>query len=115
MKTYICSNCGFTTEVDDTFDFVCPNCGKKENQYEKPDNEIDAIIDSVLEDVMYEDKSNIINANEKQKYISIEEDNYLISRNEEKCTNCGQCKKVCETIANIARLNREFIKAKLAD
>lgn len=101
MKTYICSNCGFTAEVDDTFGFVCPNCGKKEEEYEKSTNEIDAIIDSVLEDVMYEDKSNIINVNEKQKYISIDEDNYLICRNEDKCVNCGQCKKTCENIANI--------------
>ena len=34
------------------------------------------------------------------------------------CTNTRACEAVCpknETIANIARLNREFIKAKLAD
>jgi succinate dehydrogenase / fumarate reductase iron-sulfur subunit len=34
------------------------------------------------------------------------------------CTNTRACEAVCpkcETIANIARLNREFIKAKFAD
>jgi succinate dehydrogenase / fumarate reductase iron-sulfur subunit len=34
------------------------------------------------------------------------------------CTNTRACEAVCpknETIANIARLNRELIKAKLAD
>ena len=34
------------------------------------------------------------------------------------CTNTRACEAVCpknETIANIARLNREFIKAKQAD
>ena len=34
------------------------------------------------------------------------------------CTNTRACEAVCpknETIANIARLNREFIKAKLND
>ena len=34
------------------------------------------------------------------------------------CTNTRACEAVCpknESIANIARLNREFIKAKLAD
>ena len=34
------------------------------------------------------------------------------------CTNTRACEAVCpknESVANIARLNREFIKAKLAD
>ena len=34
------------------------------------------------------------------------------------CIACGACEAECpknESIANIARLNREFIKAKLAD
>ena len=34
------------------------------------------------------------------------------------CTNTRVCEAVCpknESIANIARLNREFLKAKLAD
>ena len=34
------------------------------------------------------------------------------------CIDCGACEAVCpknEKIANIARLNREFIKAKFAD
>ena len=34
------------------------------------------------------------------------------------CLDCGTCEAECpknESIANIARLNREFIKAKLAD
>ena len=34
------------------------------------------------------------------------------------CISCGACEAECpknESISNIARLNREFIKAKLAD
>ena len=34
------------------------------------------------------------------------------------CISCGACEAECpknESIANIARLNREYIKAKLAD
>lgn len=101
MKTNICNNCGYTWETNEIGISVCPNCGKKEEEYIKSDNEIDAIIDSVLEDVMDSANSKIINVNEKQKSIEISEKNQLINKNEEKCINCGQCKKTCENIANL--------------
>lgn len=101
MKTYICSYCGFTCEAEESDSFVCPNCGKKELKYRKSDNEIDAIIDSVLEDVMEGINSKIINLNEKQKCLTIGDNNRIISKIEDKCINCGQCKKTCENVANL--------------
>lgn len=100
MKTYICSNCGYSCEEEEKEVFVCPNCGNKEIEYKKSDNEIDAIIDSVLEDVIEESNSKIINVNEKQKSLTIEK-NRIINKIEDRCINCGQCKKTCENIANI--------------
>jgi len=101
MKTFICDNCGYTCEVDTNYGFVCPNCGKKEEEYKKSDNEIDAIIDSVLEDVFQGVNSKIININERQKSIVISENNEIIDKINDKCINCGQCKKTCEMIANL--------------
>lgn len=96
MKTYRCKNCGEEIEVDDTVYFVCPNCGYEEKNDET--NELDSIIDSVIEDILEEKKSKITSNN---KYIEISNDNSIISRNAEKCNSCGNCKKVCENIANI--------------
>ena len=101
MKTYICSNCGYTCEAEENSVFVCPNCGKREEEYKKSDNEIDAIIDSVLEEVMEGINSKIINISEKQKSLTIADNNRIINKIEDKCINCGQCKKVCEKVANI--------------
>ena len=101
MKTYICSNCGYTCEALETDVFVCPNCGKREEEYKKSDNEIDAIIDSVLEEVMEDVNSKIITTNEKQKSITIGSNNKIINKHEDKCINCGQCKKTCENVANL--------------
>ena len=72
-----------------------------ETEYIKSDNEIDAIIDSVLEEVFEENNSKIINTNEKQKSITISDNNKIISKNNDKCINCGQCRKTCEKVANI--------------
>ena len=101
MKTYICSNCGYTCEIEETDVFVCPKCGNKEEEYKKSDNEIDAIIDSVLEEAMEGINSKIINLDEKQKSLTIGENNRIINKAEDKCINCGLCKKVCEKVANI--------------
>ncbi len=101
MKTYICSNCGYEVELIDGDVLVCPNCGKKEEVYKKSDNEIDAIIDSVLEDVLQENSNNIVNENEKDKSICIDDDNLIVGKVKDKCVNCGQCKKTCENVANI--------------
>ena len=99
MKAFKCKNCGYETQIDDSFYFICPSCGYEEKNEEEEG--LDAIIDSVIEDILEEQKSNITN-NDDRKSLVISESNPLISKNNDKCTNCGQCKKTCESIANIS-------------
>ncbi len=107
MKTYICDNCGHINELEDyNEESVCSNCKAAydklrliENQI--AENEIDAIIDSVIEDITEEKEEKIINRNEENKFIEFDESNTCIKRNSEKCINCGQCKKTCEKYANL--------------
>ena len=107
MKTYVCKKCGFIkeTELLDP-DFVCPKCGSLVNNFDLyeeqiAENEIDAIIDSVIEDATEIDNSKIINSNDEEKCIKILDNNCLIEKNYDKCINCGQCRKTCENIVNI--------------
>ncbi len=103
MKKYICDNCKYNFDVDEIV-LNCPKCGSERVHVvsEITKNEIDAIIDSVLEEVIETNKSKIINKNENDKFIQISDENYIIEKNGEKCINCGQCKKVCESIANLS-------------
>ena len=108
MKTYVCKNCGYieTKESLDE-DYVCPKCASSKESFEVfeeklAENEIDAIIDSVIEDATINSKdSKIINEIEEEKSIRISEYNPAISRIPEKCINCGQCKKTCGNIVNL--------------
>jgi ferredoxin hydrogenase len=108
MKTYICDNCGFINQIEDfNQDSVCLNCKAScdklrliENQI--AENEIDAIINSVIDNLTEEKEEKIINKKGKEeKYILIDEFNPCIKKNSEKCVNCGQCKKTCEKNANL--------------
>ena len=107
MKTYVCTKCGYTCTkelLDD--DFVCPKCGSSINEFDVfeeqlAENEIDAIIDSVIEDVLDIKNTKIINKDENEKFIVIDDNNPCVYKLIEKCINCGQCKKVCENIANL--------------
>ena len=106
MKTYVCSKCGYTTSINDNEEFqACPSCGFLDeynmNDSLLADNEIDAIIDSIIEDAFEEKENKIINKDESEKYLIIDEGNKIINRISDKCINCGQCKKVCEKIANL--------------
>lgn len=107
MTKYICKVCGYIEETELNNEYKCPMCGASKDNFEElqdvlADNEIDAIIDSVVEDAFNYDTSKIINATKEDKRIKISEYNHAVDRVEEKCINCGQCKKTCENIVNIS-------------
>ena len=91
MKTYICNICGHIDKVEVFGDFVvCPNCkASSENlkliEDQMAQNEIDAIVDSVIEDVMEIKDGRIVNTNEKNKFIEFDDEKSFIIRNTEKC------------------------------
>ena len=106
MKKYICSKCGYIISTENLeYNFSCPICGSNKdefNEIEEIQNNLDSIIDSVLEDAFEDKKSKIINDNAEDKKVRISEYNSAISRINEKCINCGQCKKTCEKVVNIS-------------
>lgn len=106
---YLCKLCGYIEETDNlSLDFICPLCGAKWNDFERvedntDDLEIDSVIDLVIEEAFNDETpSKIIINDEIDKKILISEHNNCITRVNEKCINCGQCKKTCENIANIS-------------
>ncbi len=106
MKKFVCNNCGYivkTEEIDNSF--VCPICGANKNDfdeiYENENDNLDTIIDSIVEEA-FEEPSKIVNENVEDKRIKISEYNPSIMRINEKCINCGQCKKTCEKVVNIS-------------
>lgn len=103
MKKYICKKCNYSIDAED-ITLICPKCGSDKMHLvdEISSNEIDAIIDSMLEEAIEIKKSKITNINENDKFVQISGDNYVVEKNKEKCINCGQCKKVCENIANLS-------------
>ena len=107
MKRYMCSKCGYIEECENmSQDFICPKCGALSNSFnlyeeQLAESEIDAIINSVIEDAYEIKNSKIINNNEDQKSLVIGNNNYVVEKKEDKCINCGQCKKICENVANL--------------
>ena len=106
MKSYICKNCGYIVETNDISNYVCPRCNSSDNNFDViedklNENEIDAIIGSVIEDDNLDNTSKIVNENNEEKFVVISEDNNCLYRKNEKCINCGQCKKTCENVTNI--------------
>lgn len=108
MKKYVCRVCGYIEEMDELKeDYICPICRARSNEFEEikdsfSSNEIDAVIDSVLEEAFNIKSSKIVNEVEEDKRIKISEYNPAIARINEKCINCGQCKKTCENIVNLS-------------
>lgn len=111
MKKYKCKICGYIIETEElSDDYVCPICGVNKSHFELIEEEptdsnilkedIEAVIDSIVESTTVEHK--IINKNIEDKRIKISDYNYSIMRIEEKCINCGQCRKTCEEIQNIS-------------
>ena len=107
MKTYICKNCGnIVNTVYLKDDYKCPKCNSNKEAFtvfeEKIDeNEMDAIIESLIVGEHEKSLEKIINDNE-DNFIKIDSSNKCIQRLKEKCIECGQCKKTCENIANIS-------------
>lgn len=109
MKKYKCKACSYEIETDTLVEnFKCPNCGVGRDLFSDisesiiPGNEIDAIINSVVEDAIEVKTSKIINEVEENKRITISEYNPAIMRINEKCINCGQCKRTCEKVVNLS-------------
>lgn len=107
MKKFICSNCGYIIEKESLEeDYVCPMCGSLKDKFDVVKNNsydnLDAIIDSVLEDALEENVNKIINDNLEDKKVRISDYNHCIVRIPEKCINCGQCKKTCEKTVNLS-------------
>ena len=107
MKKYICSNCGYIVSLEEmTQEYVCPICLANYEKFNELSNEgndnINAIIDSVVEEAFDTKVSKIVNDNEEDKRVRISEYNPAIMRINEKCINCGQCKKTCENVVNIS-------------
>ncbi len=106
MIKYKCSVCNNVVDGELPNDFICDKCGSTKDKFVKleekiVDDEIDAIINSIVLESTESGQSKIINDNEEDKRIKIENYNPSIMRINEKCINCGQCKKTCEKVVNI--------------
>ena len=107
MRKFVCKKCGHIENINELHeDFVCPVCNSSYEEFNGieeliAENEIDAIINSVVEDALEIKASRIVNNVEEDKRVKIADNNPSIARVNEKCINCGQCKKTCENIANI--------------
>ena len=106
MKKYKCKICGYILETQQiNNDYKCPICGVGIDQFEEIEtndilkDDIEAIIDSFVEVEQAPEK--IINKLSEDKRITIDEYNPGIMRINEKCINCGLCKKTCEEEVNM--------------
>ena len=92
MKTYVCNKIENTININDEENIsACPNCGflDEYNMSDSmlADNEIDAIIDSIIEDVFEEKDNKIINRDETEKHLIISDSNKIV--NSSKGKNLG--------------------------
>lgn len=105
MAKYKCIPCGYIIEAESIEDdYKCPMCGAKKENFELIDDlfdDISYIIDSVVDEAISIKKDKIINDVTEDKKIRISQYNPSIYRINEKCINCGQCKKTCENIVNL--------------
>lgn len=104
---YICNKCGYIEEKEElSDDYKCLMCNATKDNFNKIEENItdiglDSIIESVVEETTQLEKSKIINEQLEDKKIRISEYNNCITRINEKCINCGQCKKTCENIVGL--------------
>ena len=108
MKKYKCKKCGHIETSDELpYEFICPSCKAAREYFELMEDslirdDIEAIVEAVVESSKEEKNEKIINDNIEDKRVKISEYNPAIIRINEKCINCGQCKKTCESVENIS-------------
>lgn len=108
MNKYKCKKCGYIVESNELQnDYICPICGGTSDDFiqinnDLISNDIEAIVNSVVESSEELKDEKIINDNTENKKVTISDYNPAIMRINEKCINCGQCKKTCENIQNIS-------------
>lgn len=104
---YICNKCGYIEEKKElSDDYKCLMCNATKDNFNKIEEDItdiglDSIIESVVEETTQLEESKIINDQLEDKKIHISEYNNCIARINEKCINCGQCKKTCENTVGL--------------
>ena len=108
MKKNICNKCGYIEEKEELEEgYICPICSSPREEFSLFEEknisaeEINAVIDSVVDNIIENNNDKIINEVEEDKRIKISDSNNCIMRIMEKCINCGQCKKTCENIVNL--------------
>ncbi len=106
MKKYKCIKCNnIIDEEKYNVKNNCEKCGATIDKFELVTesiitDELEAIVESIVE-TSIEMKGKIVNNNVEDKRVTISDYNNSIMRINEKCINCGQCKKTCENIENI--------------
>lgn len=106
MKKFKCKLCGYIVQAESLDECSCPLCSAKKSDFEEIledyiEDDINAIIDSVVEEALEIKTQRIINDIEEDKKIRISQNNPAIMRINERCINCGQCKKTCEKTVNM--------------
>ena len=81
MKKYVCKICGYIEESDVLSEkYICPLCGASKDDFNMiednvSDLEIDAVIDSLVEEALDEKTEKIVNNIEEDKKVRISENN----------------------------------------
>lgn len=106
MKKYKCSNCNYIENGELGENYKCPMCSSPKEKFIRCeeniiDDDLEAVIDSILDEVDENKINKIINLDNENKVI-ISDINQSIERINEKCINCGKCKTACEEEACIS-------------
>lgn len=107
---YKCEVCNYIEENYEKLpeDYKCPKCGISGRMKKVEESIIDSDIENVI-DSIFENEEKIVNRTKEDKMIQISTYNPSIMRINEKCINCGQCKRTCEDVQNI-RYNLNICK-----
>ncbi len=106
MNKYRCNNCNYIVKSSELGEnYKCPMCFSSKEMFVRCeeniiDDDLEAIIDSVVDEVDENKTNKIINLDNENKII-ISDINQSIERIREKCIECGKCKTTCEEEACI--------------